>query len=412
MPMIRWMNLGLLAFSLVAASCMLDSTGLEAGQQPSADLASGTGTGGAPATGNSVSGTGGAPSTGSDATGGETPTSTTSAGEDGQMWATRQMLTLDLGFDGIVDDFPLLVVLDSSRIDYELTQDKGQDLRFTDEGVDTIFPHEIERWNENGKSYVWVKVPQIKRGNGAQTKLWMYYGNPAASDGQNAAGVWAPSFEGVWHLDDLRDSSGHNGDATNVGADTKLMLIGEGRSLRREEKDFIDTKFKKDLGTFTIEVWASSSGDASTSAGPTGPLMRGSNFQIAWDHKDWQFHRGVLFREAQNDQWSGVQFAELKKDTFYYLAATFNGNTFRCFRNGTQEGERWISAPKSESATAKIGRHESDTDDDKFMTLDVDEVRIANTARSNEWIKAQHRSMKDDGFVSIGDKKNGPHQIP
>lgn len=399
MPMIRWMNLGLLAFSLVAASCMLDSTGMNAGQQPAADLASGAGTGGAPSAGSGV-------------TAGETPTSTTETGGDEQLWATRQMLTLDLGFDGVVDDFPLLVVLDSSRIDYELTQDKGQDLRFTDEGVDTILPHEIERWNEDGKSYVWVKVPQVKRGNGEQTRLWMYYGNPAASDGQNAAGVWAPSFEGVWHLDDLRDSSGHNDDAMNQGADAKQMLIGGGRSLKREEKDFIDTKFKKDLGTFTIEAWASSSaGDASTNAGPTGPLMRGSNFQLLWDHKDWQFHRGVIFREAQNDQWSGVQFAELKKDTFYYLAATFNGSAFRCFRNGTQEGERWVSAPKSEGATAKIGRHESDTDDDKFMTLDVDEVRIANTARSNEWIKAQHRSMKDDGFVSIGDKKNGPHEL-
>ena len=78
-------------------------------------------------------------------------------------WTNRRQLTFDNTFvpnDTLVD-FPVLVVLNSSRIDYSKTQDAGQDLRFYDADGTTKLAHEIEQWNELGNSYVWVKVPQI-----------------------------------------------------------------------------------------------------------------------------------------------------------------------------------------------------------------------------------------------------------
>lgn len=96
-------------------------------------------------------------------------------------------------------DVPILVLLDSTRIDYAKTQNAGEDLRFIDADGSTVLDHEIEKWDETGVSAVWVRVPQV---DGASTSdgLWMYYDNPGASDGQDAAGVWSDGFVGVWHL--------------------------------------------------------------------------------------------------------------------------------------------------------------------------------------------------------------------
>ena len=58
-------------------------------------------------------------------------------------------------------NFPVLVKVDGSSIDYSNTQNLGQDIRFTDSDGTTLLSYEIEKWDEASYSYVWVKVPQI-----------------------------------------------------------------------------------------------------------------------------------------------------------------------------------------------------------------------------------------------------------
>src|SRR3989344_5993478 len=121
-------------------------------------------------------------------------------------------------------NFPVLVVLNSTRINYSLTQDLGQDIRFVDADNTTILPYEIELWNESNTSYVWVNVPQIN--NGSTTDyIWMYYGNSTTGDSQNITGTWNSSYVGVWHLGNgttlnANDSTtnGNNGTITGNAA--------------------------------------------------------------------------------------------------------------------------------------------------------------------------------------------------
>ena len=77
-------------------------------------------------------------------------------------WHYRRKLTFT-GMNTITEtlnDFPVLVTLNSSRINYNQTQDAGQDLRFTDANGN-ILDHEIEKWDEAATSYIWVRVPTI-----------------------------------------------------------------------------------------------------------------------------------------------------------------------------------------------------------------------------------------------------------
>ena len=134
----------------------------------------------------------------------------------GQSWPYKRKLTFNNSSqsENLVN-FPVLIKLNSSRIDYSNTQNSGQDLRFYDADGITLLAHEIESWNESGDSYVWVKVPQID-GSSSADYIWMYYGNDGASDGQDPNNVWDSNYQGVWHLD---ETSGDHADATSNGND-------------------------------------------------------------------------------------------------------------------------------------------------------------------------------------------------
>ena len=62
-------------------------------------------------------------------------------------------------------DFPVLVRLSSGTGGIEgFSYDdfkgvNGSDLVFTSEDGETVYPHEIDTWNTQGESLVWVKLP-------------------------------------------------------------------------------------------------------------------------------------------------------------------------------------------------------------------------------------------------------------
>ena len=118
-------------------------------------------------------------------------------------WTQRRQITFS-GNTGAgtqtLTNFPVLVTLNSGNIDYTQTQNDGGDLRFFDPDG-TPLAYEVERWDEGGTSYVWVKVPQID--TSGTDFIRMYYGNAVAPDGQNPSAVWSGNgYSAVYHLDD------------------------------------------------------------------------------------------------------------------------------------------------------------------------------------------------------------------
>ncbi len=159
-------------------------------------------------------------------------------------WLYRRTLNFDhsSGTENLVD-FPVLIKLDSSIIDYTKTHDSGDDLRFFDQDG-TLLDHEIEVWNESGTSFVWVRIPQIDANTDADSIL-MYYGNAGvAGDGQDPDGVWA-DYRAVYHLDEnpgaagtVSDSAG-NFDGTNAGSTDTTGYMGSAQDFDGID-DYID----------------------------------------------------------------------------------------------------------------------------------------------------------------------------
>ena len=106
-------------------------------------------------------------------------------------------------------NFPVLVKLSTSISGFsyaDFQKPKGGDLRFADANG-TLLPHEIDTWNTNGVSTVWVKVPSLSA-NGTITACYGCANPPAVA----AKDVWDENYVGVWHLGEnalpLKESSG------------------------------------------------------------------------------------------------------------------------------------------------------------------------------------------------------------
>ena len=168
----------------------------------------------------------------------------------------------------------MLIVLNSSNIDYTQTKNDGSDLRFF-AADGTPLAYEIEQWNEGGDSSVWVRVPQIT-GSSNSDSIWMYYGNNAAEPGETSGGVWDSNFVGVWHLNE--EQTGSSGavvykDSTSYGNDGLDWVAAtgqEGQVTDGQEfgaNDWIEIAHDASLDlrdSMTISFWIKPTSDSGT----------------------------------------------------------------------------------------------------------------------------------------------------
>lgn len=111
-------------------------------------------------------------------------------------------VTVPSGFaDAPLSDFPLLVRLGSGiqGFDYADFRQNGADILVTDT-EDHPLPIELENWNTNGESRLWVQVPSVVEG----TTIRVYYGTTATVD--EVDGMWS-GYAGVWHLNEAGDGA-------------------------------------------------------------------------------------------------------------------------------------------------------------------------------------------------------------
>lgn len=135
-------------------------------------------------------------------------------------------VTVPAGFaDAPLADFPLLVRLGSGiqGFDYADFRQNGADLLVTDT-EDHPLPIELENWNTNGVSRLWVQVPSVAEG----TTIRVYYGTTATVD--EVDGMWS-GYAGVWHLNEAGNGAVTVSDATTnaltgVCHETSAAVLG------------------------------------------------------------------------------------------------------------------------------------------------------------------------------------------
>lgn len=154
-------------------------------------------------------------------------------------WTLRKQLTIDTGATGAgitepIGTTPVLIRLHSGNFKFEAAKEDGADIRIVADDDKTPLKHHIERYDPLlGEAFLWVAVPDLKPG--AQTKLWLYYGNAQAAAADDAKGSYDPNTLLVYHFTErgapARDYTSWGNAAQSPGVTGDGAMIGPGLRL-------------------------------------------------------------------------------------------------------------------------------------------------------------------------------------
>ncbi len=167
-----------------------------------------------------------------------------------------------IGFPGYtgqpLTNFPALITLNPSEIpgfSYSQLATNGSDLRFTDASGTGVLPFEIDEWNNNGISTIWVRVPVL---NG--TNIWAYWGKSNDTDeSPGSTNVWLNAdYEVVYHLKEsgfpYADSTGQYPATNGVAPVQATGIVGHGEDFNGTS-DFITPGVVTLSNQFTTYAW-------------------------------------------------------------------------------------------------------------------------------------------------------------
>lgn len=319
-------------------------------------------------------------------------------------WTKRRKLTMNNSAQAQnLSNFPLMVRVDSSRIDYANTQNSGQDIRFYDADGVTMLSHEIEKWDEAGSSYVWVKVPQVDASSNTDY-IWMYYGNPTVADGQSATNVWDTNFKTVLHLKSgsFTDSTSAANNATNFGATDVAGKIGDGKQTLAASSQYMRAATTGMSGTTgTAEAW----GFPLTSASAGVSQMLISHWDGVSGNKIYLTQRGNSFPNSfvvalgnMSSPFVDTGVTIPTNTVWSHMVLTWNSGTYKAYLNGALVATNTYTNFATLDTNIFFCRN---AQGGFFWDGYSDEFRISNAVRSDQWIAAQYASM-NDSFLTFG----------
>lgn len=290
---------------------------------------------------------------------------------------------------------PILVNLSTNLPGFSYKQfasPTGGDLRFTDSSGLTPISHEIDEWNTNGTSYVWVNVPAISATN---NYIWAYWGNPNATNlpAYSTNGTVWPNYELVWHLKETgfpyADSTQQNPALSGVAPTSTTGEIGHGVAFNGSSQ-YLNAGAMNLGSQFTISAWIK----LSTSA---------TNIQTIWANKSggWNAAGFSLYVNSYNtadkrviletgDGVNGVD-AETASNVvsfgvWHLITAAINENaaTAHLYVDGVDcTQSSGIDGAFPNQAGVNLGRF---TNNVYYFNGDMDEARIESGTCDSNWV--------------------------
>ncbi len=322
----------------------------------------------------------------------------------------RKKLTFDNSASSAnLADFPVLIKLDSSRIDY--TKTSATDIRFYD-GT-TLLYKETELWDELGDSFVWVKVSQVDNTN--DDYIYAYY-DCSDTNNDDAESVWDSNYVMVQHLEETSgthyDSTSNDNDGAPGGGDPLKIPdmnaagIADGADDFDGTDDYIavahDTSLNFGTGDFTISAWVKF-----PAINNDADIMRKGNLEPGTapeaNYKLELVDNKISGRvQGSNPGGTGAvtTVATYNGDNWHNAVFLREAGTLYLYIDGNLEGTQ-TGAGIDLTNTANMAIGSKDEGNDDFFDGIIDEVRVSNTFRGSDWVNASYLSINDQ-FVSYG----------
>ncbi len=310
-------------------------------------------------------------------------------------WSSRRQITVDAAATGAdiqetLSDVPILIRLHAGNFGYfaDLAEN-GRDVRFMKDDK-TPLHYQVEHVDVLSEiGLIWVKLPQV-RGGVSNDDFWMYYGNGNAPDGSDSKSLYDTAQGLVYHFK-------------------------EGEALPQDATAYA-SHASASKAQVEVAGWIGAAAKF-TGAGPVtiNPVPQ---LAIAID-KGWTFSTWIRFDQPQNGaklldahegatgleaaiegssltvRWLGsngiseIATANLKQGQWQHITIVARPDKLELFVDGLSVGSTPITL-STLNPSIDLGTN--------FIGL-LDEVQIANTARSADWIKLNFRSQSPDFSV-------------
>jgi hypothetical protein len=315
---------------------------------------------------------------------------------------------------GIVENFPVLVRLNTGNFNFSQAQSSGNDIRFTKENGGSL-PYEIERWDASQSSAeIWVKIDTIF-GNDSTHFITMYWGNPNATSASNSAAVFdtTDGFQGVWHLNETtgqtaKDATGNHFDGTKLGSALPAPAAGaigtaqqfDGSSSFIQMTGTADSKLSfPENGNYSLSAWVY----VDTLVDSTTHVIASKGHEqyflkLYWDGPHWEF---TEYHDKSG--WQVSSYSPVQAKAWKYLVGVRDGNNQYLYLDGelvtNSYGLAVSSIARNTSDDFSIGKYlrSAGYPGEGFSWFDgkIDEVRVSSKSLGADWTKLCYMNQKE-----------------
>lgn len=325
-------------------------------------------------------------------------------------------------------NFQTLVKLSEGVYGFSYADSNGSDIWFEDSSGNVI-PHEVDAWNADGESFVWVKIPEVLPSGNANfpTTFTMHWGDAAekATHPCTTSDTWN-GFAGVWHMNGMvvggtaqnePDATGHSLDAVptvNYGTgDLSAMtrttgIVGNGRINQTADACVQGLKvpdyssYVTDASKFTISGWWSAT---ALNMYPRFASAEGSPSYwaiVGYDHDGsninrWKKIQGIYSNGDKNNGGSVTSTFEIdsfQSPNWVYLTVVWDGTTLTAYSNGAQkyQNKKMVAQTLLDSGFMIGGDSAAATINPAWRGY-YDEVRMYDGVQSADRVKADYDTM-------------------
>jgi hypothetical protein len=258
---------------------------------------------------------------------------------------------------------------------------------------------------DNGHLQAWVRVPSLQ----ANSVIYVYYGDPGPVDAENPAGVFSASFVAVWHLENANanvvDATGtHAGTATFTTATTSVTgKLGKGLQWTDSSDQFTFSNPLTGTTPHTMSVWIDQTQVTHTSS--IVNVGTGTQNHARWFYGQYTAANTCAIGFYSND-W--VANTALGGAGMTYYVWTFEGanGINHLYKNGVEIAGSPLTLNNidTQGTTGIVGHAPEGTyGNDNGLTGTIDELRIANVKRDQNWITTEFNNQSaPSSFYTLG----------
>ncbi|MFW9835236.1 MAG: hypothetical protein ACFFEK_14645, partial [Candidatus Thorarchaeota archaeon] len=333
----------------------------------------------------------------------------------------RKTLTIsDSNISESVTDYPVLIDITDSDLQNPSKvhvdgEGRPKDILFA--SGDIVLDHEIEYFSQaSGDLVAWVKTNLT---DGTDNIITMYYGSEVIDNLENPAGVWSNDYEAVWHLGEVDqviggdthfDSSGNEHDGTRHGNVQVFSGVGYSQSFDGTDYISIDPNLTPQNDVL-ITGWFRLPSAHSASSPNTQVIMEkyidiDHDMLIALVGQDYGQgtvpNGSLVFKmESTPDspmyKWTQTVF--WSPNQWYFIACYADEDDPS--NNKIWVNTNWDTAAGQVGSTTQAnmsfveevrlggGDYETSGEGSGYFTGYLDEFRISNTIRSNNWLQME-----------------------